>query len=121
MKLDHRGGLKAIYPISRAIPGAASLKLCHVRTRGDDAGDFRAIPGAASLKPSSCATFSRRRRHFRAIPGAASLKLHLAPHIGLRRTSFPRHPRRGLIEAYYFAMRAPKFDIISAPSQARPH
>ena len=60
---------------------------------------FRAIKGAVSLKRSKTASATALRQYFRAIKGAVSLKRFtvLTDLSGMAR--FPRHQRRGLIEA----------------------
>ena len=63
------------------------------------ASDFRAIKSAVSLKHARSAGFGRGLADFRAIKSAVSLKRH-NPRVRVSLSVlFPRHQKRGLIEA----------------------
>ena len=61
--------------------------------------DFRAIKGAVSLKPGVEKMLDKGNQYFRAIKGAVSLKHYSYGLRSLYNIEFPRHQRRGLIEA----------------------
>ena len=61
--------------------------------------NFRAIKGAVSLKQIERGGIIDIRQHFRAIKGAVSLKQKQTRCLLAAAKQFPRHQRRGLIEA----------------------
>ena len=84
----------------RAIKGAVTLKPCMYPIGGKLSSYFRAIKGAVTLKqPCHPRGLRETVLHFRAIKGAVTLKQWLAAHPPNRATEFPRHQRRGHIEA----------------------
>ena len=83
---------------------------------------FRAIKGAVSLKLVG-ETWKNHLvpRYFRAIKGAVSLKRLVTESGEDRQKGFPRHQRRGLIEAKVAELQQGCPRNISAPSKARSH
>ena len=64
---------------------------------------FRAIKGAVSLKRAEAGDVLSGGHYFRAIKGAVSLKLLRGLPLLVLLNQFPRHQRRGLIEAKHGA------------------
>ncbi len=82
---------------------------------------FRAIKSAVSLKPDRWRDSFGRASDFRAIKSAVSLKLVLHAARSSREDAFPRHQKRGLIEAAGLEHELRDGLPISAPSKARSH
>ncbi len=106
----------------RVITDAASLKQGRVQQRGDHGRYFRVITDAASLKRDLIPTLAVNppelfpRHHRRGLIEALSFLV-----VCVLFVKFPRHHRRGLIEARHATRNQTGANAISASSQTRPH
>ena len=83
--------------------------------------NFRAIKGAVPLKPGIAGAISIAAVDFRAIKGAVPLKRIARLLRWAVECEFPRHQRRGPIEARCCLRGGGLCHTISAPSKARSH